>query len=46
MAYGSQKEMEKVMGTLKDNAFVSDFLSELETLDRKVASSIKAWTRS
>jgi hypothetical protein len=45
MAYVSKEEMEKVMGSLRDNAFVSDFLSEMETLDRGVAAAIGGWVR-
>jgi hypothetical protein len=46
MAYGSEKEMEKVIGRLSENAFISEFLSDMQRMDRDVSRAMRGWTKS
>jgi len=45
MVYESQKEMEKVVGKLKDNAFIRQQENELAQYKKSVANIIKSFSR-
>jgi hypothetical protein len=44
MVYESQKEMEKVVGSLKDNAFIKQQQEELVTFKRQAGSISKQFS--
>lgn len=46
MAYGSEKEMEEVIGRLSENSFISEFLSDMQRMDRDVSRAMRGWTKS
>ncbi|HKO82361.1 MAG TPA: hypothetical protein VJU78_18255, partial [Chitinophagaceae bacterium] len=46
MVYDSQKEMEKVIGSLKDNAFINQQREELASFKKKVVAIQKSFGKA